>query len=71
MTDDPQDGLAQFKKGWSNSQRTVYFCGHVFDRERYEALCQREQIADAGFFPTYRWGELGVHHKSGQLSIEV
>jgi len=62
LTDDPQDGLAHFKKGWSNSRRTVYLCGHVFDREKYEALCQREQIADAGFFPAYRSGELRVHH---------
>ncbi len=29
------DGLTQFKKGWSNGARTVYFCGRIFDRNKY------------------------------------
>ena len=61
LTDDPHDGLAQFKRVWSNCRRTVYLCGRVFDREKYEALCQREQVADAGYFPAYRRGELVGH----------
>lgn len=55
--EDPKNGLAEFKRGWSNDQRIVYFCGRVFDRKKYESLCQRRY----GYFPGYRRGELRAH----------
>ena len=54
---DPKDGLARFKKGWSNETRLVYFCGHIFDRQKYETICQQFRIAGSGYFPAYRQGE--------------
>jgi hypothetical protein len=52
--EDPKDGLADFKRGWSNDQRQAYLCGRVFDRQKYEALCQQRQLAGTGYFPAYR-----------------
>jgi hypothetical protein len=47
------EGLAFFKRGWSNDSRTVYLRGGIGDREAYAAL------AGAGdYFPAYRQGEL-------------
>jgi len=54
MNDDPQGGLAHFKRIWSNDKRPVYLCGRVLDREKYDTLCQSNQIADTGYFPAYR-----------------
>jgi hypothetical protein len=57
IKDDPVNGLTQFKRGWSNDKRTVYLCGRVFDRGKYESLCQRDQIANGDYFPAYRMGK--------------
>ncbi len=52
--DDSHNGLAKFKRGWSNDQRTVYLCGRVFDRGKYESLCQRGETHNNDYFPAYR-----------------
>jgi hypothetical protein len=57
IEDDPKDGLARFKRGWSNETHLVYFCGRILDRQKYETLCQQLRIADSGYFPAYRQGE--------------
>jgi hypothetical protein len=58
--EDPSDDLAQFKRGWSNGQRVVYFCGRVFDRHRYESICRQYMITNADYFPAYRSGEVST-----------
>ena len=55
--DDPQDGLAQFKRGWSNDKRLVYLCGRIFDRQKYESICQQKQTTNVNYFPAYRVDE--------------
>lgn len=50
----PLDGLAQFKKGWSNNKNIVTICGRVFDRKKYDFLSQRQTGTDSVFFPAYR-----------------
>ncbi len=55
--EDPTNGLAQFKRGWSNERRTAYFCGRIVNRERYDELCRFRQRNDEGYFPAYRAGE--------------
>jgi hypothetical protein len=57
ITEDHRDGLAQFKRGWSNERRIVFFCGRVFDQQKYESICQQYQIASVDYFPAYRAGE--------------
>lgn len=53
------DGLSRFKRGWSNSMRTAYFCGRVFDRAKYqEIVSQSVGLPQTGYFPLYRYGEL-------------
>jgi len=53
--DDAADGLARFKRGFSNAAASAYLCGAVLDRERYETLVGRAGgIEDAMFFPGYR-----------------
>src|SRR5579864_3144873 len=32
------EGLTWFKRGWSQETRTAYFCGRIFDRERYAEI---------------------------------
>lgn len=52
--EDPSDGLAKFKRGWSNEQRMVYISGRVFDRKKYDYICQQYQIKNNDYFPAYR-----------------
>ncbi|MBN2403132.1 MAG: hypothetical protein JXN64_12120 [Spirochaetes bacterium] len=49
-----QDGLALFKKGWSNEIRQNYLCGYIFDQQKYESLCHRNRINNTDYFPAYR-----------------
>ena len=51
------DGLSEFKRGWSNGTRTTYFCGRVFDKEKYTTICKQMNVADTDYFPAYRRGE--------------
>jgi len=51
------DGLSQYKRGWSTDTRTTYFCGRVFDRERYEEITKAKGIGVTHYFPAYREGE--------------
>lgn len=57
IKENPLDGLAQFKKGWSNDRRMVYFCGRIFDRQRYASINPQYSIGEADYFPSYRAGE--------------
>lgn len=51
------DGLSRFKQGWSTGMRQAYFCGRIFDRERYNALIEAKSAATTTYFPAYRCGE--------------
>jgi hypothetical protein len=51
------DGLSKFKRGWSNDTRPAYFCGRVFDPEKYEQLGRAVNISETDYFPAYREGE--------------
>jgi hypothetical protein len=55
--EDPKDGLAKFKAGWSNESRPVYFCGRVFSPEKYETITIEKGISTTDYFPAYRRGE--------------
>lgn len=50
--DDPDDGLAAFKRGFANAEVLARLCGAILDRQRYQAL-SAGRSAD-GFFPAYR-----------------
>jgi hypothetical protein len=50
--DDPNDGLARFKRGFSNAEAGAYLCGAVLDTARYAALNQDRP--PTAFFPAYR-----------------
>ncbi len=52
-----EDGLAYFKRGWSTNTRPVYFCGRIFDRERFSELAGKNPTAGSSYFPIYRAGE--------------
>jgi hypothetical protein len=51
------DGLSQFKRGWSTGTRTAYFCGRIFDQEKYAQIVNARGTSDTDFFPAYRQGE--------------
>ncbi len=51
------DGLSIFKRGWSTETRTAYFCGQIFDRERYQSILRKKDIPATIYFPAYRKGE--------------
>jgi Acetyltransferase (GNAT) domain len=51
------DGLARFKQGWSNTVRSVWFCGRILDRAAYEMLSRTCCCREPGFFPAYRANE--------------
>jgi Acetyltransferase (GNAT) domain len=56
-TGNSDSGLARFKQGWSNGLRTVYFCGKIFAREKYQQLVAETNTQSAEYFPAYRSGE--------------
>jgi hypothetical protein len=56
-TDTANDGLLRFKTGWATGTRTAYFCGRVFDRERYKEATKAAVSPSSSFFPAYRAGE--------------
>jgi hypothetical protein len=47
-----EDGLARFKRGFSNAARTVHLCGQVLDEAAYARLSAGR--APGGYFPAYR-----------------
>jgi hypothetical protein len=51
------DGLTRFKRGWSTETRTAYFCGRIFDDEKYARAITQRGISDNSYFPAYRKGE--------------
>jgi hypothetical protein len=55
---DGAGGLTFFKRGWSTGTRPAYFCGRVFDRQRYHEIRKASAAPDDGYFPAYRRGEL-------------
>jgi hypothetical protein len=54
-----QTGLTRFKQGWSNTSRTTYFCGRIFDRKSYLQIVQQKGIGATSYFPAYRHREFG------------
>ena len=50
--DDPDDGLATFKRGFSNASTQALLCGAILDRERYGELSRAK--TNTAFFPAYR-----------------
>ena len=54
---DGMDGLSEFKRGWSTDTRTVYFCGRIFNSDKYAEIVQARGGAPTNYFPAYRKGE--------------
>lgn len=50
--DNPEDGLAYFKRGFANQTTTAYFCGSCLDLERYALLTANRP--ETSYFPAYR-----------------
>lgn len=58
IEENEQDGLARFKRGWSNDSRIAYLCGSVLDDTKYSALVAACS-SRTDYFPAYRGGEFG------------
>ena len=58
---DATDGLTRFKRGWASETRTAYFCGRIFNRQRYAEILAARELPDSSsnYFPAYRQGEFG------------
>jgi Acetyltransferase (GNAT) domain len=52
------DGLTKFKEGWSDGQKSAYFCGRILNPERYRNLVDITNTGASAYFPAYRHGEL-------------
>jgi hypothetical protein len=52
-----ESGLDRFKLGWSTGTRTAYFCGRIFDRQRYQEIISGKPAVPTNYFPAYRVGE--------------
>lgn len=57
VQDSNTDGLGRFKRGWSTGTRTTYFCGRIFDHERYAEIVKAKGVSTTDYFPAYRKGE--------------
>jgi hypothetical protein len=53
------NGLGSFKKGWATGTLPVYFCGRIFNRERYNEILRKKNQPGTQYFPAYRQGEFG------------
>jgi hypothetical protein len=51
------DGLTQFKRGWSTETPTSYFCGRIFNQDKYDEILNGTGITPTDYFPAYRKGE--------------
>ena len=51
------DGLTQFKRGWSNTTRRSFLCGRIFDQTAYNRLVLSCRVTPGSYFPAYRAGE--------------
>ena len=56
---DSNDGLTRFKRGWSTGSRKAYFCGRIFDHDKYSKIVKAKEISSTDYFPAYRKGEFG------------
>ena len=52
-----RDGLTSFKQGWSNGLSTAYFCGRIFNHDRYMEIVSEKKALPTDYFPAYRCGE--------------
>lgn len=51
------DGLTTFKRGWASETKPAYFCGRIFDTEKYNEIVAAKGIVTTDYFPAYRVGE--------------
>jgi hypothetical protein len=56
-TQNPDDGLSRFKRGWSTGTRPTYFCTRVYDRAEYSRILRARGKPATAHFPAYRQGE--------------
>lgn len=54
-----ESGLTRFKHGWSTGVRMAYFCGRIFDRQKYDEIVRAKRVSKTNYFPAYRMGEFG------------
>jgi len=57
QTNDPDDGLVQFKRGWATGTRTAWLCERVLQPSRYRELAGGAGAGHDDYFPAYRRGE--------------
>ena len=53
-----EEGLASFKRGWSNAVRVAHLCSRVLQPAVYDELCRARGAPMGQYFPAYRTGEL-------------
>ncbi|MBL4659145.1 MAG: hypothetical protein JKY19_02225 [Alcanivoracaceae bacterium] len=54
LTTSANDGLSQFKSGWSHYTKPVYFLGKINNRTDYHKMISMAQSKTSSFFPAYR-----------------
>ncbi len=59
LEENSNDGLARFKRGFSNCAKSAYLCGKVLDPARYSELSGANIDHDTGYFPAYRASMVG------------
>jgi len=57
LSNDGLDGLSQYKSWWATNTRQTYFCGRIYNYEKYQALMRSRNIPATHYFPAYRLGE--------------
>ena len=58
VKDAGSEGIRQFKRGWTGETRMAWFCGRIFDLDRYRELAEATGSTGASYFPCYREGEI-------------
>lgn len=51
ITNDSQDGLSRFKRGWATTTRTAWLCGRILNPAAYRSLTNAPA---SQYFPAYR-----------------
>ena len=57
LSADEEDGLTRFKRGWATGTRVAFFCGRIFDAQKYQESISANKTKVTNYFPAYRAGE--------------
>lgn len=54
LNENADDGLSRFKRGWASETKDAFFCGKIFNKQKYSELVTKAGVSSSDYFPQYR-----------------